>query len=315
MWTNKVKEYIERPPNMKLPGDLITEWKRDFKRLKIRHRELTKNELDHWGCFKAVSSAMDSNPDKRKHGRCLLVEMNPKGKKTLVLIGKGIIFDSGGMQLKFRDQEDMKTDMTGIAYVKGWLEELHNFRTDWRIIGIMPMVVNGIGPDATLPGSVVHAFNKKTVEITNTDAEGRLVLADALSWAQKEYSPQLVIDVATLTGGAVYISGDKGGIVMGNNINESEFINFLMRGRTHAVWLPIWDEYKRLLKSNVADLKNLTDKSPAGTMMAGIFLSEFIDKKTPWIHLDIAGVAVDKDVKATGWGLESILHWIKNKIK
>jgi len=234
-------------------------------------------------------------------------------------VGKGIIFDSGGMDLKTYGQAEMKEDMAGIAYMYGLIKKLAKDsskvleKTKWHVIVILPMVVNGIGADATLPGSVVEAYNGKTIEVVNTDAEGRLVLADAMSWASEKFNPTIIVDIATLTGGVEFITSVMGAVAMGhlNESREREFIKMIHENddKDRCLWMPIWKEYKYLLKSDVADLRNIPiKKARADTMLAGLFLSEFVSPTAEWIHIDIGSVP------NKGWGLNGLYNWILKNI-
>lgn len=223
---------------------------------------------------------------------------NSKSKKPIVLVGKGVMYDTGGLSLKPtpNSMDMMKCDMGGAAAVIGAIYSLALSKSDCNVVGLIPAVENRPGGDAYVPGDVITMMSGKTVEVLNTDAEGRLILADALHYA-KRYNPELVIDIATLTGAAARSIGKHGLVAMENYNKEifSEFSlnmkNLLLSGNIvgeRVAVQPFWDDYKVELESTVADIKNLGG-SESGHITAGKFLEHFVDY--PWIHLDIAGVA------------------------
>jgi leucyl aminopeptidase len=184
----------------------------------------------------------------------------------------------------------MKNDMTGSAIVYGLFQLLSQFQIKGHFYGILPLVENMVDSNAIRPGDIIRAYNGKTVEITNTDAEGRLIMADALAFSER-FHPYLCIDIATLTGQASSIFDHKSSVIMGNH---NKYIQKMIQAgieNNEKIWeLPMWKEYIDATKSNIADLKNTTYESKAGTIMAGAFLSHFIPPSSHWIHLDIAGV-------------------------
>ena len=223
----------------------------------------------------------------------IVMDWNPLGainKKPIIFIGKGVVYDSGGMNLKPGDSmTNMKDDMSGAAAVACAIYAIATAELQIHVIGLMPVTDNKIGPKAILPGDIITMFNGTTVEVINTDAEGRLILADALSYASR-YKPELVIDLATLTGAAVRAIGKFGIVAMQKNA-EKQLDRLKQSGWQvfeRIVEFPSWDEYGDLIKSEIADLKNL-GPGEAGAITAGKFLQSFSDY--PYIHLDIAGPA------------------------
>jgi leucyl aminopeptidase len=215
-------------------------------------------------------------------------------KKPLILVGKGVVFDTGGLNLKPTNYiEEMKADMAGGAAVAAVMYYLARTGLPLHVMAFIPATDNRPGQDAYAPGDVITMYNGKTVEVLNTDAEGRLILADALSYADK-YKPSLMITIATLTGSAANAFGNKAVAVMGNAANE--FTELLEKAgeRVHEriASMPFWDDFGDLLKSDMADLKNVGGKE-AGAITAGKFLENFTD--SPFIHLDIAGTAMLKE--------------------
>lgn len=238
-------------------------------------------------------------------------------EKCVVIIGKGITFDTGGYSIKGKQHHnEMKFDMCGAANAVAALEILQPRLTNTRLIGIFPLAENTIGPDAQRPGDVLKTHSGKTVEVYNTDAEGRLILADALSYAA-QFQPTTIIDIATLTGGTTSIAGNMAGIVCTNSDETLALIKSASRhAGEHFIHLEILDEALKDLKSDVADLTNMHNKwsSGAATMYAASFLKEFVPEQTLWIHLDIANVAWSgrscsylRGQGATGFGTRSIV--------
>lgn len=246
----------------------------------------------------------------------------PRGAKpraNVCLVGKGITFDSGGLSLKSPDNmESMKIDMAGAAAVLGVFRYLSKIKPRVEVHGLMPVCENMPSGKSLRPGDVIKTFSGKTVEVLNTDAEGRLILADALSYAASKLEVDYIIDLATLTGACVVALGENVAGLMSNNERlKDRTLNAAME-EGESVWpLPLVGDYKELLKSNVADIKNVTSKRWGGAITAALFLQEFVGK-TAWAHLDIAGPAWDESGKisytpkgGTGFGVRTILNLLK----
>lgn len=242
-----------------------------------------------------------------------------KNKKPIVLVGKGVVFDTGGINLKTPpgSLDDMKADMGGAASVVGTFVAVAANKLPVHLIGLIPATDNRPGGNAIVPGDILTMHNGKTVEVMNTDAEGRLIMADALSYSKK-YDPELVIDLATLTGSAVMALGQYATISMGT-ASDKEFDELERAGdcvHERVVRFPFWDEYGELIKSEVADIKNIGGRE-AGAITAGKFLEHFVD--SPWIHLDIAGPAFVKKEDsyrgsgASGVGVRMLYQFIRSK--
>jgi leucyl aminopeptidase len=214
-----------------------------------------------------------------------------KNENPIVLIGKGVVYDTGGLTLKpTKDSMDyMKSDMAGGAVVAAVIYFAAKMKLPLHLIALVPSTDNRPDGNAYAPGDVIYMHSGQTVEVLNTDAEGRLLLADALSFA-KQYRPELVIDVATLTGAAAMAIGHHGIVGMGNTGDPVFHALKLSGERVHerVVEFPLWEEYGEMIKSDIADLKNIGGRE-AGAITAGKFLENFVDY--PWIHLDIAGPA------------------------
>lgn len=267
------------------------------------------------GSFLSVSKG-SAQPPKLIH-----LSYVPKGKpkKKVTLVGKGITFDSGGLSLKpAASMETMKTDMTGAAVVISVIQALAELGgLNIQVDAIAPCCENMPSGTANKPGDIVTAMNGKTIEVNNTDAEGRLILADALCYAQKETQPDELIDLATLTGACIMALGKEAAGMMGTN--ESMMTSLRQAGDIagERLWpLPLFDEFKDMLKSDVADLINAGSKGQAGSSAGGMFLKEFIDEDQAWVHLDIAGPSyTDRDVPevpkgATGVGVRALLYYL-----
>ena len=250
-----------------------------------------------------------------------IAEYKPKGyknKKPIVLIGKGVVYDTGGLSLKPTPggMDTMKSDMAGAAAVIGAIHLAAKQGLKLHIIALVPATDNRPGMNAYTPGDVITMYNGTTVEVLNTDAEGRMILADALSYAEK-FKPELVIDAATLTGAAVRAIGTHAAIVMGNAKDEA-FTKLEKAGNEmheRVVRFPFWEEYKNDMKSKIADLKNVGGPN-GGMISAGKFLETFV--KAPYIHMDVAGPTwLDvkenyKGVSATGYGVRLLYAFLKN---
>lgn len=250
-----------------------------------------------------------------------IMEYKPKqakNQKPLVLVGKGVMFDTGGYSLKTGGyMAGMKADMAGASTVLGTLVALAKAELPYHVIGIVPATDNKISSDAIVVDDILTMHNGKTVEVGNTDAEGRLILGDALSYASK-YKPELVIDLATLTGAAAAITGPFGTAMAGNDEQAAQELMLAGKQAHELIMeLPYWDEFDDLLKSDVADMKNIGGPI-GGATTAGKFLEKFTDY--PWIHLDIAGPSfLDKPMTykpagGTGVGVRLLLQYISNKI-
>ena len=222
--------------------------------------------------------------------RFIALEYKGAEGAPIVLVGKGVTFDTGGISIKpAQNMEDMKYDMSGAAAVLGTFEALGRLKPAVHVVGLIPSTENMPSGTAVKPGDVVTSHFGKTIEVINTDAEGRLILCDALSWARR-YRPACVIDIATLTGAVVVALGHSAAGVMGSDEALVEEVRRAGERAGERAWpLPLWDEYRDLMKSDIADVKNAGGR-PAGSISAGWFLREFVDG-FPWAHLDIAGTA------------------------
>ena len=249
-----------------------------------------------------------------------ILEWNPenaKNKKPIVLVGKGIVYDTGGLSLKPtpNSMDYMKTDMAGAAVMVSTMYALAKNKLPLHVLALIPATDNRPDGNAYVPGDIITMFDGTTVEVRNTDAEGRLILADALSYAKK-YTPELVIDYATLTGAADIVAGPYGAVVMGNspeNISRLKTSGFITYER--LIEVPLWEEYAKPLKSNIADLNNLGAREAQSTI-AGKFLEHFTDYN--WVHIDSAGTPYFKEADhylpagGTGFGVRLMYNFLDN---
>ncbi len=242
-------------------------------------------EKEGMGALLAVSQGSSTEP------RFMTLEYKGGGDAApVVIVGKGITFDTGGISIKpAASMEDMKYDMSGAAAVLGAMEAIGRIKPKVNVIGVVPSCDNMPSGTAIRPADVVKSHFGKNIEIVNTDAEGRLVLADALSYVRR-FKPAAVLDAATLTGAAIFVTGHQATPIMGNDEALIEEVKRAADKSGERVWpLPMFDEFREQNKSDIADVKNSGGR-PAGTITAGWFLREFVDGY-PWVHLDVAGTA------------------------
>lgn len=309
---NFVKDLINTPSNDLTPTTLGNIAKSlSNEKLSVKILEKDEIEREGMGAYLSVAKGSEEPP------KFIVLEYSGGNNDPIILIGKSITFDSGGISLKPSEgMEKMKYDMAGGAVVLGVIKAASTLNLSLKIIGILPATENLPSGSATKPGDIVRSINGKTIEIVNTDAEGRLCLADAIGYALKYYKPRCIIDIATLTGACSIALGNEAIALMGN---DREIIDIMKRASAETyerVWeMPLYEEYKDYLKSDVADIKNSGGRN-GSLVTAGYFLKEFVNK-TPWIHLDIASTAWnDKDKPymqkgATGVGVRLILNFLK----
>ena len=266
--------------------------------LKISCQSMGRDKLEELGMGSFLSVAKGSITDPRM----IIMEVTGKDpSRKVALIGKGITFDSGGISLKpGGSMVDMKYDMSGAAAVLGTMCFLAREKPPVTVIGLLGAVENMPSSRATRPGDIVTAMDNTSIEVLNTDAEGRLVLADLICYTVKNYKPELIIDVATLTGAVIYALNQNGAGLMSNNQKAADRVLQAAAAAGEPLWqLPMWPELVKEVKGTYADLQNITAPNvKGGTITAAWFLERFV-KKTPWVHLDVAGTAWD--CKATGY--------------
>jgi leucyl aminopeptidase len=307
------------PPNECTPSVLSTFAKSIAKKNKMKCLVLSNNELKKkgFGGIVAVGQGSKNEP------KLIVLEHNggPRNEKPIVLVGKAVTFDTGGISLKPGEKMDeMKFDKCGGCTVLGIMKAVSELKLPVNVVGIVPSVENMPGGDSYRPGDIIKLYNGKTAEILNTDAEGRLILADALSYGEKQYSPKAIIDFATLTGACIVALGTNVAAIVSNNERLKQKIYESSKRTTEEVWeLPLNDDYMDMKKSDVADMKNIGIGRAAGTITAAAFLRNAIED-TPWLHIDIAGVAWTQVATkskpynpkgATGFGVRLILDYLQ----
>ncbi|MGD8937585.1 MAG: leucyl aminopeptidase, partial [Thiogranum sp.] len=302
-----------RPGNRCTPSDLAQQardLKKTFSALKVEILE--EKDMEKLGMGSLLSVARGS----REPAKLIVMQYHggKKGDKPVVLVGKGVTFDSGGISLKpGAAMDEMKFDMCGAASVFGSVSAVAELKLPINLVGIVPATENLPDGSATKPGDVVTSMSGQTIEVLNTDAEGRLILCDALTYAKK-FDPDVVIDIATLTGACVVALGHHALGLLGNDQPLADAL--LAAGQTacdRAWQLPLWDEYDEALSSNFADMANIGGRS-AGTITAACFLGRFTGDYR-WVHLDIAGVAWDtgKNKGATGRPVPLLMQYLLDR--
>ncbi len=311
-----VRDLVNENSELKNPVAFAKFAEETCKNAGVKCRILQKSELEKhgFGLLLAVSRGSNYPPQ--------LVVMEYHGGKAgekIAFVGKGITFDSGGLNLKPTGYiETMRGDMAGAATVLGIMKTAAELELPVNIVGVMALCENMIGPSSYKPGDSVKSYKGKTVEIANTDAEGRLILADALAFSIKELKATKIVDLATLTGAVRVALGDYATGLLTNNAELAKQFEKAGEKTGELVWqLPLWDDFSEDIKGSIADLKNIGgDGKSAGTIYGAAFLKEFVDK-TPWVHLDIAATAwYDKPryymtKGGTGAGLRLIMEWLK----
>jgi len=304
---NITRDLANRPSNLLPPDKLKDEVEGIFANFpEISTTHLDENDLrqNNMNALLAVSQGSKAKP------YLILIHYKPKktAKKKLALIGKGVTFDSGGISIKpSANMEEMKFDMAGAAAVVGMMSVIARIKPKFEVIGVIPAVENMPDGGAIKPGDIVTAHNGKTIEIINTDAEGRLILADALSYTETTYKPDLMIDFATLTGAAVVALGDKMAALFTASDQLAQVLLNAGEKSADLLWrMPLLESYFEELKSDFADIKNIGSRW-GGAVTAAKFLEQFV-AKTRWAHIDIAGTAYNVSHKkfmkkgATGFG-------------
>jgi len=311
------RDLVNEPANVVTPTFLARRAAEIAKEGGLALRVLDRAECAKMGMGAYVGVAQGSEePPKFIH-----LTYSPKGRarRRVVVIGKGITFDSGGLDLKTADgMLRMKDDMSGAAAVLGIFQALPRLKPPVEVHGLIAATENMPSGTAQRPGDIVRAMNGLTIEIGNTDAEGRLTLADALAYAVKHIKPDEMVDMATLTGAVVIALGQGVSGVMASDDGLASRVLAAADGAGERMWrLPLHDEYKDGLKSDVADLNNISSQRGAGAIVAGLFMREFT-AGVPWAHLDIAGTAfTERELPlgpkgATGVGVRTLLTYLSN---
>jgi leucyl aminopeptidase len=310
---NLAREYGTHPANIVNTEYLAAEAKK-LSRRGIKVTVLDKNQMKRLGMnlLLAVSKGSAMPP------KLIVMDYHPRNaKKTYAFVGKGLVFDSGGLNIKVASMEEMKSDMCGGAAVLAAMNGIAQLKPKYRVIGVIAAVENAVGPDSYRPSDIYTAMNGKTVEIMNTDAEGRLVLADALAYTVKTFKPDGIVDLATLTGAAVVSLGQMCDAVFTNNDNWRREVMDAAERAGERVWhLPIFEEHSKDMEGETAELRNFPMHRWGGACTAAAFLKEFVDD-TPWVHIDIAPTAfpgkvssIQPKATAAGSGVRTLLELV-----
>lgn len=314
------RDLVNAPPNKLYPESFADHIKKTLTPLGVKVQVLDDKAITKlgMGCLMAVGQASEHLP------RLVIMSWpgtgtKKKSDKPLAFVGKGITFDSGGLNVKpFEGMMDMKMDMGGAATVTGLMAMLAKRKCKVPVVGIVALAENSISDEATRPSDIVTSYSGKTVEILNTDAEGRLVLADALTYVQEKFDPKLIIDLATLTGAIMVALGLNH---CGAFVNDDALWNDLQSASNttgEKLWrMPLDESFRREMDSTFADIKNIGNGRMGGACTAAAFLGEFIDKDRKWAHLDIAGVAMSKATPtcpvpfASGYGVRLLNQFVE----
>jgi leucyl aminopeptidase len=308
------RDLVNGPSNQVTPTVLAEKAQQIAKEhgMEIQVLEVSQTETMGMGAFVAVAKG------SQEPGKFIVLEYNKgKGLDTIALVGKGITFDSGGISIKPSENMDrMKDDMSGAAAVLATMQVASKLQLPFHLVGLMPAAENLPSGKAYKPGDILKTLSGQTVEVISTDAEGRLILSDALTYSLR-YQPKAIIDLATLTGACVVALGDFVIGLFGNDESLLKQIEEASSKTGEKVWrLPLWDEYFEYLKSDAADFRNVGTRA-AGAIIGAIFLSKFVEK-VPWVHLDIAGPAsIDKERPyiprgGTGAGVRLLIQLLRD---
>ena len=315
--TNFARDLVSEPPNVLYPKEYANRLLK-LKKLGVKVTLYNEQKLKKLG----MNSLLGVGRGSSKESYLVTLEWygDKKNKSSpLSFVGKGVCFDTGGISLKpAKFMEEMKYDMAGSAVVAGLIQTLAIRKAKVNAVGVVGLVENMPGGNAQRPGDIVRAFNGKTIEVLNTDAEGRLVLADALSFTEKKFKPKFIIDLATLTGAIIVALGEEYAGLFSNNDELSKKLFEAGEKVNEKVWrLPLHKNYDKLINSNIADIQNINYSGGAGSITAAQFLQRFVEK-TPWAHLDIAGMAFSKKAAnlnpggATGFGVRLLNQLIED---
>ena len=315
--TNFARDLVSEPPNVLYPKEYVNRLLK-LKKFGVKVTVYNESKLKSLG----MNSLLGVGRGSAKESFLVTLEWygDKKNKNhPLSFVGKGVCFDTGGISLKpAKFMEEMKYDMAGSAVVAGLIQSLAIRKAKINAVGVVGLVENMPGGNAQRPGDIVKAYNGKTIEVLNTDAEGRLVLADALSFTEKKFKPKFIIDLATLTGAIIVALGEEYAGLFSNNDELSKKLYEAGEKVNEKVWrLPLHKNYDKLMDSTIADIQNINYSGGAGSITAAQFLQRFIEK-TPWAHLDIAGMAFSKKAAnlnpggATGFGVRLLNQLIED---
>jgi len=314
------RELVTEPANVIYPETFVERCIARFAGTGAEVSFLTEDEMAKLG----MGALLGVSQGSIRKPRLLVIKWlgGAKDAKPTVFVGKGVTFDTGGISIKpAAGMEDMKWDMGGAAAVAGSLLALAGRKAKANVIGVCGLVENMPDGNAQRPGDVVTTMSGQTVEVINTDAEGRLVLCDAMTWAQREFSPSALVDLATLTGAMIISLGHEHGGIFSNNDTLADDLLAAGRASGDKLWrFPLSPAYDKLIDSPIADMKNVGPRW-AGSITAAQYLQRYVEDETPWAHLDIAGMVwADKpgqtwDKGATGYGVRLIDQYVATKLE
>ncbi|WNM18165.1 leucyl aminopeptidase family protein [Flavobacterium capsici] len=306
---------VDLPPNVINPKYLADWAKETGKTFGFEVNVFNKAKATEVGLHSFLSVGRGSAQEPQ----FIIIEYTPKdAKKHIGLVGKGITFDTGGLNIKTAGMVQMKCDMAGAAAVLGTMQLIADLKLPYQITAIVPACENSVDANSFLPSDVIQSYSGKSIEIIDTDAEGRLILADGLTYLIKNYNPDTVIDMATLTGSAVGTFGYECAALFSNDKKLAHRIQEIGENIGEKTWeLPLWDCYKSDIDSEIADVKNYSGKPMAGAITAAKFLEAFTENHPSWAHLDIAGVAFGDDEfaktkHATAYGVHLLTNVIQS---
>jgi len=291
---NTQRDWVNCPPSRLTPTNIADKAQALAKEHGLKCTIFDEKKIEELG----MEGLHGVSRGSHEEARFVILEYTSKNPQaqTIGFVGKGITFDSGGLSIKpANSMETMKEDMAGAASVINSIVALAQLQPDVNIIACAPITENLVGPKALKPGDILKFYNGKTAEVRNTDAEGRLVLADALSYVTKNYKLDAVIDLATLTGACIYAVGPFFSALLSDNSDFADKVKAAGTRSGDQVWaLPFTQDFKAAIKSDIADMQNVGNPSiAAGTITAAWFLREFVENDTPWVHLDIASTSFD----------------------
>ena len=313
-------DLVNAPSNKKTPQTLADWAVRSGSQYGYEVNVMDKNEIEALGlhALLAVNQGSENPPT------FIVMEYKPEGKanKKIGLVGKGVTFDTGGLSIKpSTNMHYMKSDMGGAAAVMGTMELAAKLKLPVHLYGVVPATDNSVDAKSVKPGDVIGSYDGKTIEVIDTDAEGRLILADGLSYVARNFKPDVLIDMATLTGSCIRTLGTYAGGLFSNDENLISQLLAASQQTGERLWaLPIWDDYKKEIKSDVADVKNFSGNPSAGAITAAKFLEIFTEDHPSWAHMDIAGVAVSdsefsSQKSATAFGVRLLIEYLENIAK
>lgn len=315
--TIRARDLINEPAMHLKPSALVKEAREIAKKEGVKITVFNEAQMKKLGMGAIL--AVSAGSDEEAYFVHLQYTPKKKTKKKIAICGKGITFDSGGLSLKPTNYMDtMKMDMAGAANILGFFSQIQNIAPSVEVHGVFAVTENMPSGKATKPGDVITSYKGITIEVTNTDAEGRLILSDTLAWTEKVIQPDMIIDYATLTGAAIIALGADMAAILGSADVVKPYMEASQQAGEPMWELPMHPEYKKFLKSPIADCANSYKGMGPDTIVAALFLEQFIEK-TPWAHIDIAGPAwVDHPVRsytpigATGFGVRSLIHFVQN---